>query len=100
MQLIDAEGAAEVLQDHAAMRGQIELLDPVAEHVVDEPRGELEQKLPLQRRQGPFDVHAVLNDAFQHQIADLVIVEGPGEDALGGAAEGRAAIAWADTRRR
>ena len=47
----------------------------------------------MQRLQGPFDVHAVLEDAIEHQVADLVVVEGPGEHALGGVAEGRAAIA-------
>ena len=93
VQLVDAEGAAEVLQDHAAMLGQVELRGPVAEHVVDEPRGQVQEELAAERLQGPFDVHAVLDDPFQDQVADLVVVEGPGEDALGGVAEGRAAVA-------
>ena len=65
----------------------------VVEHVVDEPRGEVEEELAAQRLQGLFDVHAVLEDAIEHQVADLVVVEGPGEDALGRVAEGRAAVA-------
>ena len=93
VQFIHAEGAAEVLQDHAAMLGQIELSSPVAKLVVDEPRGEFQQELTAQRLQSLFDVHAVLDDAIQDQIADLVVVEGPGEDALGGVAEGCATIA-------
>jgi len=40
-----SERAAEVFQDHATMFGQIELPDAVAEHVVDEPRGQIEQEL-------------------------------------------------------
>ncbi len=75
------------------MLGEIELSHPVAKLVVDEPRGEFQQELAAQRLQSLFDVHAVLDDAIQHQIADLVVVEGPGEDALGGVAEGRATIA-------
>jgi hypothetical protein len=33
----------------------------------------------VERLQGPFDVHAVLEDAIQDQVADLVVVVGPGE---------------------
>src|SRR6516165_7145639 len=75
------------------MLGQIELGDTIAEQVVDESGGELQQELAAQRLQGLLDVHAVLDDASQDQIADLVVVEGPGEDALGGVAEGGAAVA-------
>src|SRR5437868_784233 len=39
-------------------------------------------------RYGPFDVHAVLDDPFLHQVADFV-VEGPGEHTFGGTEEGR-----------
>ena len=93
VQFVDAERAAEVLQDLAAMRGHVELRGVVAEHVVDEPRGEVEEELAAERLQGPLDAHAVLEDAVEHQVADLVVVEGLGEDALGGVAEGRAAVA-------
>ena len=93
VQLIDAEGAAEVLQDHAAMLSQVELRGPVAEQVVDEAGGEVEEELAAQRLQGPFDAHAVLDDPCQDQVADLVVVEGPGQDVLGGAAESGAAVA-------
>ena len=101
VQLVDAERAAEVLQDHAAMLGHVELRGAVAEHVVDEPRGEVEEELAAERLQGPLDAHAVLEDAVEDQVADLVVVQGLGEDALGGVAEGRAAVAaGGDTRRR
>ena len=43
MQFVDAERAAEVLQDLAAMLGHVELADAIAEHVVDEPGGEVEE---------------------------------------------------------
>jgi hypothetical protein len=89
---IDAEGATEVVQDHAAVLGHVELLGPDAEQVVNETGGQVEEELAAQRLQGPFDAHAVLEDAFQDQVADLVIVEGPGKDPLGGRAEGRTAV--------
>jgi hypothetical protein len=92
VQFIHTKGAAEVLQNLAAVLGQIELAGPIAEEIVDEPRGEVQQVLAPQRLDGPFDVHAVLKDALKDQIADLVIVEGPGEDTLGGVTEGGAAI--------
>ena len=93
VQFVDAEGAAEVLQDLAAMRGHVELRGEVVEHVVDEPRGEVEEELAAERLEGPLDAHAVLEDAIEHQVADLVVVQGLGEDALGGVAEGGAAAA-------
>jgi hypothetical protein len=61
------------------MLGQIELSHPVAKLVVDESRGEFREELAAQRLQSLFDVHAVLDDAIQYQIADHVVVEGPGE---------------------
>src|SRR5207302_10172401 len=39
------------------------------------------------------DVHGVLEDAVEDQVADLVVVVGLGEHALGGVAEGGAAVA-------
>ena len=93
VQLVDAERAAEAVQDHAAVRGHVELGGPVAEHVVDEPGGEVQQELAADRRQGPLDAHAVLEEAVEDQVADLVVVLGLGEHALGGVAEGRAAAA-------
>jgi hypothetical protein len=91
--LIDAETVAELPQDHAAQLGHVELSRPVAEHVIDEAGGELQQEFPAQRPEGPLDAHAVLDDPTEDQIADRVVVGGPGEDAVGGTAEGGAAIA-------
>lgn len=88
MEFVDAEGAAEVLEHLAAMRRHVESRGEVVEHVVDEPRGEIEQELPLERLEDPFDAHAVFDDALQHQIPDLVVVLGLGEDALGCGAKG------------
>ncbi len=93
VQFVDAERAAEVLQDLTAMRGHVEMGGVVAEHVVDDPRGEVEEELTAERLQGPFDVHAVLEDTLEHQVANLVVVVCLGEDALGGVAEGLAAVA-------
>jgi hypothetical protein len=44
VQFIDAEGPAEVVQDPAAMVGQVEPLRLPVEAVVDEPVGEVEEK--------------------------------------------------------
>ena len=93
VQFVDAERAAEVLQDLAAMAGQVEPRGEVVEHVVDEPRGEVQQELAAERLQGPFDAHAVLEDAVEDQGSDLVVVLGLGQDALGGVAEAGAATA-------
>ena len=46
---VHTEGAAEVLQDHAAMLRQVELRGPVAEHVVDETRGQIQEELAAER---------------------------------------------------
>jgi hypothetical protein len=82
-----------VLQHLAAVLGHVELLGMVVEHVVDEPRGQVEKVFTVERLQGLFDVHVVLDDAIEHEVANLVVVEGFGEHALGGVAEGRAAVA-------
>ena len=86
MQFIDAKRAAEEAQDLAPVLGHVESPGVVVEHVVDEPRGEVEEELTAQRLQGPLDAHPVLEDAVEHEVADLVVVERPGEDALGGGA--------------
>src|SRR5574341_585288 len=75
------------------MRGHVQLRGAVAEHIVDEPRGEIEPELASERFQGPFNAHAVPKDAVKHQGADLVVVLGLGPHALGGSAEGGTAIA-------
>jgi site-specific DNA recombinase len=93
MQLVDAEGAAEVLEDLVAMLGHVELGGLVLEHVVDEPRGEVQEEFTADRSQGAFDVHAVSEDAIEDQVADLVVVLGLGEHALWRVAEGLATLA-------
>ncbi len=75
------------------MRGHVELRGAVAEHVGDEPRGEVEEEIAADRLQGAFDVQGVVEDAVADQVADLVVVGGFGEDALGAVAEGGAAVA-------
>jgi hypothetical protein len=60
VQLVDAECAAEPPQDGAAMRGHVQFRGAVAEHVVDEPRGQVQEGLAADRRPRPLDAHAVL----------------------------------------
>jgi hypothetical protein len=75
------------------MRRQVELGDSIAEHVIDEPRGQVEEEVAFERSEGAFDAHAVLEDAIEDEVADLVVVGGPGEYILVGVAEGRGAVA-------
>src|SRR5208283_1549185 len=89
----ECQRSAEMFQNHAAMFGHIEFFGPIAEHVVDEPRGQFQQELAAQRLQDPLDAHPVFDDAIQHQIPDLVVVMGFGEHALGSVSERRAAFA-------
>src|SRR6516165_1714439 len=93
MQLVDAERAAEVRQDLAAMLGHLELSRVVTEHVVDKPRGQFEEILARERLQGLLDAHAVLDEAPEDQVADLVVVQRPGEHLLGSVPEGLATAA-------
>jgi hypothetical protein len=82
-----------VLRHLAAVRGHVEGGGVVAEHVVDEPAGQLQEVLAAERRQEPLDAHAVLEDAVEHELPDPVVVAGLRVYALGGGAEGRAAAA-------
>jgi len=66
VQFVHAERAAEAFQHLAAVCGHVELGGAVAEHVVDEPRGEIEEELPLERLKGPLDAHAVFEETLQH----------------------------------
>ena len=93
MQLVNTERAAEVPEDFAAMLGHIERRGVVVEHVVDEPGGEVEQEFAADRFQSVLDVHAILEDPFEHQVADLVVVLRLGERTLGSGSEGDAAVA-------
>ena len=82
-----------MFQNHAAMFGHNEFRGTIAEHVVGEPRGQVQQELAAQRLQDPLDTHPVFDDAIQHQVPDLVVIMGLGEHALGRVSECRAAIA-------
>src|SRR6185312_4986409 len=79
-------------QHLATMDGNIELPGVVAEHVVDEPRRQFQEELAAERLQGLLDVHAVVEETFQDQVTDLVVVERSGEHLLGGVPKGRAAV--------
>jgi hypothetical protein len=93
VQLIDAERAAEMLQDLATMRRQVELGDLIAEHVRDEPGGQVEEELALKRCDDALDAHAVLEDAIEDEVPDLVVIGGAREPILVGVAKGRGALA-------
>ena len=45
VQLVDAERAAETVQHLAAVLGHVEFPGAIAEHVVDEPGGEVQEEL-------------------------------------------------------
>jgi hypothetical protein len=75
---VDAEGAAEPLPHRAAVADHVEPLDLAVEAVVDEPVGEVEVEILPHRGEGPFDAHAVLEDAVEYRLAHFVVVERPG----------------------
>jgi hypothetical protein len=83
VQFVHAERAAEMFQNQATMFRHVEFADTIAEPLVDEPRGHLQQELTPQRRQEPLDAHPILHDAIQHQVPDFIVVMGLGEHALG-----------------
>ena len=91
VQLVDAEGAAEAVQDPAAMVGQVEPPGLPVEAVVDEAVGEVQEEVPPHRGDDPLDAHAVVEDAIEDGPADLVVVGGLGLDVRRGGAEGLAA---------
>src|SRR5512135_3290460 len=76
-----------------AMLGHVKRFGVAVEDVIDEPRGQVEEVFTAQRLHRLFHVHRVLEDAIEHQVANLVIVEGSGEDVLGSVPEGLAAAA-------
>jgi hypothetical protein len=75
------------------MLGHVEPACVVAEHVGGELSGEVQEILAAERFQCPLDAHAIPEDAVEHEVADLVFAERPGEDMLGRVAEGPTAVA-------
>jgi hypothetical protein len=69
------------------MLGHVELPGMVTEQVVDKPRGQFEEILAAKGLEELLDAHAVLNEASEDQVADLVVVKRSGEYALGRVAE-------------
>jgi site-specific DNA recombinase len=91
VQLIDAEGPAEPLQDPAAMVGQVQPSGLPVEAVGDEAVGQVEIEVPSHRGDHSLDAHAVVEDAVEDGLADGMVIGGLGLDARRGGAEGRAA---------
>jgi hypothetical protein len=92
-QFIDAEGAAEALQGPFAVAGHVEGFGVLAEAVVDEPVGKLQEEVPPQRGAGGLDAHTVVEDAIEHGLADRVVVAVAEADARRVGPEGRTATA-------
>ena len=93
VQLVDAQGAAEAVEDPAAVVGHVEPPDLPVEAVVDEAVGEVQEEVPAHRGDDPLDAHAVVEEAVEDGLADRVVVQRPGLDARRRGAEGRAAAA-------
>ena len=95
MQFIDAQGAGEPLQDHLAVRGQIQAGQLPAQAVVDEAVGQRQQEVASQGGLGLLDVEAVVQQAVQDGLTDGGVVVGlgrhvqrPGAEVLAAAAAG------------
>ena len=93
VKFIDAERAAEAVQDPTAMVRQVKLPDPLVEAVVDEAVGEVQEKVPVHGTEDLLDAHAILQDVVEDGLADLVIVQRLGLDTRRRGTEGGTAIA-------
>jgi hypothetical protein len=91
--LVDAQRAPEALQDLPPVVGQVQAADGVAQAVVDEAAGELQEEVAAQDVEGGLDVEAAVEDVLQDGVADLVVVGVLGEDLLGVGAEALLAAA-------
>src|SRR5206468_496842 len=87
VQLIDAQRAAEPLQDRLAVPGQVEAGQLPAQAVVDEAVGQLQQEVALQGGLGLLDVEAVVQQAVEDGLADGGVVVGLGRHVEGPGAE-------------
>ena len=74
------------------MLGHVELLGPAAKDVVDESRGQIEEEFAADRGEGTLDAHAVVEEAFQDEVPDPVIVLGLGKHTVRGVVESRATV--------
>ena len=91
VKLIDAQGSGEPLDDHLAVRLEVELGDFPADAVVDEAPGQFQGEVAPHRREGALGVEAVIEDAVEDGLTDRAVVVGPGGDAHRPGAEGLAA---------
>jgi hypothetical protein len=80
VEFIYAHRAGELLQDHAAMRLQVEAGDAPAQAVVDEALREFQAEVTAHGGEDTFDVEAVLQDPVEDGIADPLVVVGLGRD--------------------
>jgi hypothetical protein len=73
--------------------GAVELSDLPIEAIVEEAIRQLEVEVTSQGLLDLLDAHAIIEDAVEDGLADLVVVMGLGRDALDLGAEGGAAVA-------
>jgi hypothetical protein len=93
VEFVHAQRAGELLQDHPAVRPEVEPGDAPAQTVVDEALGEFQAEVTPHAGEGAFDVEAVFEDAVEDGIADPPVVVGLGRDIQGPGAEGLATLA-------
>src|SRR5439155_6480993 len=81
MDFVDAQGAGELGQRPGAVVGVVQLLELPVQAVVDEPRGQLQEKVTPEGRLNPFQTHMVFQQAIQYRLADRVGILRLGLDA-------------------
>jgi hypothetical protein len=92
VQLIDAQGAGETLQDHLAVLGQVEAGQLPVQAVIDKALRQRQEEITLHGGPGLLDVEAVAQQAVQDGLPDggVVVrlgghVQGPGAEILAAA---------------
>jgi hypothetical protein len=75
------------------MLSHVEFPGFVANHVIDEPWGELQQKLASELPHRLLGIHAIGKDTLKNQLANLIVVQGSWKHLFGAASEGLAAPA-------
>src|SRR4029077_509325 len=93
VEFIDAQGAREMGQGPTAVGSAIELSRLPVEAVVEEAVGQVVVEVTPEGALDLPEAHAILKDAVEDSLTDLVVVVCLGLDALDLGAEGGAAVA-------
>jgi hypothetical protein len=91
MQLVDTQGAGEVLEGPLAIAGHVGLANLPVEAVGEEAIGQFEEEVALHGLLDAMEAHAIIEKAVDNSVANAVGVLGSWLDAFDARAEGLAA---------